>query len=63
MRCGTSDYYFVGVDNKPITVTRNIAGTTNQQWQYTYNSHGYPTQSIDPVGRTFTYTYAVTILI
>ena len=55
---GTSDYYFVGVDNKPITVTRNIVGTTNQQWQYTYNSHGYPTQSIDPVGRTFTYTYA-----
>ena len=48
---------FVGPNNKPITVTRNITGTTNQVWSYQYNAFGYATQSIDPVGRTFSYKY------
>jgi len=51
------DYYIVGPSNKPITITRNISGGTNQVWSYQYNDLGYPTESIDPVGRKFTYTY------
>jgi YD repeat-containing protein len=30
----------------------------SQYWFYQYNSIGLPTQAIDPLGRTFTYTYA-----
>jgi RHS repeat-associated protein len=54
---GFPQYYYTGTINKPSSITRTVSGSTTQQWQYTYNSWGNVTQSIDPVGRTFTYTY------
>jgi len=54
-------YNFVGINNRPISITRNLnpsGAPVIQEWQYTYNTLGYPTEAIDPVGRTFTYTYA-----
>jgi RHS repeat-associated protein len=53
----TPGYYIAGAINRPSSVTRTISGSTTQTWQYTYNSIGRMTQSIDPSGRTFSYTY------
>ena len=47
------DHYSNGPSNKPNTVTKN-----GSVWAYTYNTFGHMTQSIDPAGRTFSYTYA-----
>ena len=50
---GDEDHYWNGPSNKPNTVTQNTS-----VWQYTYNTLGHLTQSIDPKGRKFSYTYA-----
>lgn len=50
---GDGDHYWNGPSNKPNTVTQNTS-----VWQYTYNTLGLLTQSIDPKGRKFSYTYA-----
>jgi RHS repeat-associated protein len=55
---GFPDFYIIGSSSNSATITRTVSGTTNQQWQYSYNSLGNATQSIDPVGRTFSFTYA-----
>jgi RHS repeat-associated protein len=54
---GNPDYYIMGTMNLPSSITRTVSGATTQTWQYTYNSFGQLTQSMDPVGRTFSYTY------
>jgi len=53
-----TEYFIMGTMNRPSSVFRTVSGTTTQTWQYTYNSNGNVTQSIDPIGRTFAYTYA-----
>lgn len=50
---GDGDHYWTGPSNKPNTVTQNTS-----EWDYTYNTLGHLTQSIDPKGRKFSYTYA-----
>ncbi|MBX9878275.1 MAG: hypothetical protein K2Y22_07430 [Candidatus Obscuribacterales bacterium] len=50
---GDGDHYWTGPSNKPNTVTQNTS-----EWDYTYNTYGHMTQSIDPKGRKFSYTYA-----
>jgi RHS repeat-associated protein len=45
------------VNNLPIQVSRTTSSGT-QTWTYQYNAFGKVTQSVDPVGRTFTYKYA-----
>jgi len=48
----------VGMLANPIQVGRVLDDGTTQLYQYTYNSVGYPTQSVDSLGRTTNYTYA-----
>ncbi len=55
---GADGEYIIGTINLPSTITREVSGGTNQIWRYTYNVWGHITQSVDPVGRTFTYSYA-----
>lgn len=49
---------FTGPSNLPNQISRIISGGTTQTWNYQYNTFGHVTQSVDPVGRTFTYKYA-----
>lgn len=48
----------VGTNALPLTISRILDDGTTQQNQYQYNSLGNVTSEIDPVGRTFSYTYA-----
>ena len=41
-----------------ITLGTAAAASVTQTWQKQYNSFGQTTQSIDPIGRTFSYSYA-----
>ncbi len=55
---GPDGEYVIGNINLPSAVTRDVGGGTTQTWRYTYNVWGHTTQTVDPVGRTFTYSYA-----
>ena len=48
----------VGSSSKPIHVGRVLDDGSTQLYTYEYNDFGNVTKTIDPVGRTFTYTYA-----
>jgi len=48
-RAGTSD--------QPIRIARRLDNGTTQLSQFTYNGSGSPTNHIDPVGRSMTYSY------
>jgi RHS repeat-associated protein len=48
----------VGMIANPIDVGRVLDDGTTQLYQATYNAQGFPTQTIDPVGRTLNLTYA-----
>ena len=46
-----------GGATETVTLAAAAASSTLQTSQFTYNSFGHVTQSIHPIGRTFTYTY------
>jgi YD repeat-containing protein len=48
----------VGSSNKPIHVGRVLDDGSTQLYTYEYNGFGNVTKMIDPVGRTFSHTYA-----
>jgi YD repeat-containing protein len=48
----------VGSTNKPAHVGRVLDDGSTQRYTYEYNGFGNVTKTIDPVGRTFSYTYA-----
>jgi RHS repeat-associated protein len=48
----------VGTTSKPTHIGRVLDDGTTQLWTYEYNDFGNITKTIDPVGRTFSYTYA-----
>ena len=47
-----------GMLANPVQIGSVLEDGTTQLYQYTYNAQGFPTQSIDPLGRTINYTYA-----
>jgi RHS repeat-associated protein len=47
----------VGASNKPLHVGRVLDDGSTQLYTYAYNGFGHPTNTIDPVGRTFSYIY------
>jgi RHS repeat-associated protein len=49
---------FAGTSNKPTHVGRVLDDGSTQLYTYEYNGFGNVTKMIDPVGRTFSYTYA-----
>jgi RHS repeat-associated protein len=53
----TMFYYVGGYGGWGYSISGELDGT-NQIFQKSYNSLGYVTQEIDPIGRTFAYTYA-----
>lgn len=53
---GVFDLYFVGINNKPVSIKRATDGG-DQLYQYQYGPRGNTIQSIDPIGRTFQYKY------
>lgn len=50
--------FLVGPSSQPNTITRNLDDGTLQTQSFSYNALGRVTQSIDPLGRTFSYFYA-----
>ena len=53
------DYTYNQISYNPGLMRRpNSINQSGAIWQYQYNSFGHVTQSIDPIGRTFTYKYA-----
>jgi RHS repeat-associated protein len=52
------DPHFVGSSSSPIKVVRVLDDLSAQLYQYEYNSIGNIINTVDPVGRTFSYTYA-----
>ncbi|HEY7080873.1 MAG TPA: RHS repeat-associated core domain-containing protein [Nitrososphaeraceae archaeon] len=48
----------VGKSNKPTRVGRVLDDGSTQLYIYEYNDYGHLTKEIDPIGRTFSYTYA-----
>ena len=55
---GVGNSIFVGSTNKPAHVGRVLDDGSTQLYTYEYNGFGNVTKMIDPVGRTFSYTYA-----
>jgi RHS repeat-associated protein len=49
---------YLGTNDQPTGVLRLLDDGTPQYSQYSYNSVGNKTESIDPLGRTLTYDYA-----
>ena len=54
---GQSDPIAIGASSKPNHVGRVLDDGTTQLYSYAYNGFGQVTNSIDPVGRTFSYVY------
>ncbi|MGA2247770.1 MAG: cysteine peptidase family C39 domain-containing protein, partial [Verrucomicrobiota bacterium] len=54
---GQSVPYEVGVNNCPLHAGRVLDDGSTQLYSYGYNGFGHLTNSIDPVGRTFSYFY------
>lgn len=48
---------FVGANNRPLHVGRVLDDGSTQLYTYAYSGFGHVTNSIDPVGRTFSYVY------
>lgn len=48
----------VGSTNKPAHVGRVLDDGSTQLYTYEYNGFGNITKQVDPIGRTFSYTYA-----
>ncbi|HEY9684985.1 MAG TPA: RHS repeat-associated core domain-containing protein [Oculatellaceae cyanobacterium] len=53
----TMTYNYGGYGGWSFYISNNLNGTA-QTFQKQYNSLGYLTQEIDPIGRTFSYSYA-----
>jgi YD repeat-containing protein len=51
---------FVGSTNKPAHVGRVLDDGSTQLYTYEYNGFGNVTREVDPIGRTFSYSYAET---
>ena len=49
--------FYVGTSDKPTGSARILDDGTTQIYQYSYNSLGKLTQSIDPIGRSFSNSY------
>jgi len=49
--------WFPGTDDHPSMIGRVLDDATTQLSQFAYNSYGNLTNSIDPVGRTFSFIY------
>jgi RHS repeat-associated protein len=49
---------FAGTNNRPTHIGRVLEDGRTQLYTYAYNGFGHVTNSIDPVGRTFSYLYA-----
>jgi RHS repeat-associated protein len=54
---GQTSSIFVGTDNRPWHVGRVMDDGTTQLYTYGYNGFGHLTNTVDPVGRTFSYDY------
>src|SRR5579862_1923529 len=52
------NYMNAGMSSSATVVARVVDSGSTQLYQAAYNSQAYPTQQIDPVGRTTNYTYA-----
>src|SRR5579862_2910657 len=52
------NYMNAGMLSSATVVARVVDSGSTQLYQAAYNSQAYPTQQIDPVGRTTNYTYA-----
>lgn len=55
---GQGASYYVGPSNRPNHVGRVLDDGTTQLYTYAYDGFGRPTNTVDPVGRTFSYIYA-----
>jgi RHS repeat-associated protein len=55
---GQGSSLLTGVNNRPLHVGRVLDDGTTQLYTFGYNGFGKLTNSIDPVGRTFSYLYA-----
>ena len=55
---GQSAPYYVGSTDRPFHVGRVLDDGSTQLYTYQYNGFGKLTNSVDPVGRTFSYLYA-----
>ncbi len=55
---GQSESAFIGNNNRPTHVGRVLDDGSTQLYTYAYDGFGHVTNSIDPVGRTFSYVYA-----
>lgn len=49
---------FVGTNNRPLHVGRVLDDGSTQLYTYAYDGFGHVIQSVDPLGRTFSYAYA-----
>ena len=58
---GQPDNLSNGTYDQPSAIGRIVSGGASQVLQKTYNAFGYPTQVIDPVGRTTNFTYAANL--
>jgi YD repeat-containing protein len=54
---GQSIGNIIGSNNVPTHIGRVLDDGTTQLYTYAYNGFGHVTNSIDPVGRTFSYIY------
>jgi YD repeat-containing protein len=54
----TSSSQFVGSSSQPEHIGRVLDDGSTQLYSYEYNGFGNVTKTTDPVGRTFSYTYA-----
>ena len=52
------DAAYTGASSKPSVVSRILDDGTTQTYTYGYNALGNLTNSIDPLGRSFTYVYS-----
>ena len=55
---GQSSALSVGSSNKPRHIGRVLDDNSTQLYSYEYNEFGHVTNSVDPLGRTFSYIYA-----
>ena len=54
---GQGDPIFVGISSRPTHVGRVLDDGNTQLYTYGYNGFGNVTNTVDPVGRTFSYIY------
>jgi YD repeat-containing protein len=55
---GQHSFPQVGANNRPTHIGRVLDDGSTQLYTYGYNGFGNPTNAVDPLGRTFSYTYA-----